>query len=414
MKNNSENPNNNERGDKVSGKSFVKLFDKWGEVTEEEKNWKPGKVSSKDLPNIVSEHKPESSKEFNPFTEEELRSRDITLEDLRKRGYSILNPEHDKAFKIVANNANKKLKEYQKKEEYTNNVELLFTAGGPQKGDILDVNENGKMAKYYILENDGKNITFKINNEGPEQKISPGQAKNFLTTPGITFGFAKEEDKKEKGNTKQENPVEFTKEDQENYDRLIKEIPELEKEIADLEKLYAEKLAQEAKEKESVPEEPEMPTPTPQIEEEQTFVAEQMNPKQLEAIFENIVTTQNFSSAFQKLNLYNPHAKIETYGNKIHVKVEFDRDRKKVSPVYLQFDLVSDQGKINPENSNWNKEKQNWAYKIQKLTELHRKSAEGWAKLIQESFVKEISKDRGEQFEGLNIKNGILQIINKK
>ncbi len=199
----------------------------------------------------------EPVKEFKPFSKKELKT--ATIYDLQKRGYTTKDPE----FKMVLDRgiaksearinriSNKNKKELVGGSKI--NADMLFEMGGPQAGEILNVNENGKTFKYTILENDGKNIVFSIDGAG-EQKISLNNAKNFLSAPGISFEFAGEPEEKAEDEAlaeveATEEVVEetgLTPEEEILHEQLQHEIKQLEKEITELKQGKEEFLLKES------------------------------------------------------------------------------------------------------------------------------------------------------------------------
>ncbi len=210
---------------------------------------------------VMEENTPIKPIKKDPLSKKELET--ATIFDLQNRGYTTKDPEFDMVLKRgiiktearinrIANENNKETEN-----EKSQKINMLFEMGGPQAGEILNVNENGKTFKYTILENDSKNIFFTIDGAS-EQKIGLHQIKEFLSKKGISFEFAGEPEKKVQDKKLAEvEEIGLTPEEEILYEQMQKEMDELEKDIEELKKGKEEFLLKESQ-KEIIPE-PENP-----------------------------------------------------------------------------------------------------------------------------------------------------------
>lgn len=217
-------------------------------------------------------------------------------------------------------------------------------------------------------------------------------------------GDRKEKETLEKSspNDKHEPKNTFSKEDQENYERLENEISMLEQEIRDLE-IKKQSLEQPMSEQvDDLLETKEAPELTPETPKPIEIVSENMSIEDYKKSIDKIVR-DNLGATLEDNGLDYEDTVVTHTENSVHTEIKFNNKK-----IVLSFDLVSEEGRAVLKNDDWTQTGWN---KFITFNKLNKKTAEGLTEKILNKFINNNSKDK--DFHKVDIQNGALILEHK-
>jgi rRNA maturation endonuclease Nob1 len=279
-----------------------------------------------------------------------------------------------------------------------NKIDILFEMGGPQAGEILNVSENGKVFQYHILENDGKNMEFKIGEDGPPEIIGLRQAKEFLSKTGIDFTYAENSEE----NTEKSAETLPAPEQEDAETKLEKEIDELEREISELENLRVAKLEELLEEKKV---EEESPSDEESIPGSKETVTENLTKEQYKNALDSIIINK-YAKIFEKNNnlqyentfVTNIKDGVVQKGT-IYTEIKFSKGRDSKKFMFLKFELKSQNRVAHLMNERWE------VGVFDKLSGFNKENAKKISGAIIQDFI--ANQKKGNEFK-INIEDGDL------
>ncbi len=217
-------------------------------------------------------------------------------------------------------------------------------------------------------------------------------------------GDRKEKETLEKSSPNDEHEPKntFSKEDQENYERLENEISMLEQEIRDLE-IKKRSLEQPMSEQvDDLLETKEAPELAPEAPRPLEIVSENMSIEDYKKSIDKIVR-DNLGATLEDNGLDYEDTVVTHTDNSVHTEIKFNNKK-----IVLSFDLVSEEGRAILKNDDWTQTGWN---KFITFNKLNKKTAEGLTEKILNKFINNNSKDK--DFHKVDIQNGALILEHK-